>query len=205
MTKLFQIGLITLCFLLNACTNQQEDAAAFTDSMLASHERAVENLEENTNIALSQTKYWLENPAKAQFTPIAMFAEQVDATITEIQLSISKTQLLLEQGASNAKLQEPYLRLRTQLEELEQKLNNNYQQFLSQYQQDFSISDEKVAIKIENFSAQVSLLDESWRSLSLQWSSAQFKLMLAKTNLDLATVKNWIINDLNTIFGGRSF
>jgi hypothetical protein len=205
MTKLFQIGWIILCFLLNACTNQQEDAAAFTDSMLASHERAAENLEENTNIALSQTKWWLEDPAKAQFVPIGRFAEQVDADITELQYSISKTQLLLEQGASNAKLQEPYLRLRTQLVELEQNLNSNYQQFLSQYQQEFSISDEKFAVKIENFAAQVSLFDEAWRSLSLQWSSAQFKLMLAKTNLDLATMKNWIINDLNTIFGGRSF
>ena len=206
MRNLFQTGLITLCLFLNACDKNQGNATSFTESMITSQARAVENLEENTNIALSQAKSWLEDPVREQFRPIQGFAEQVDAAITELQSTTSEIQLLLEKsGNQSAELQAAYLRLRTQLEEEEQELKDDYELFLYQHQQAFSYTDEELAIKIQNFNSQVILLDEAWSSLRLEWSTDQFKMMLAKTNLDLATLKNWIINDLSSIFGGRAF
>lgn len=206
MKNLFAIAFFAISLFAVACSNPSTNNEAFIISMANSYERAIENLEENTNLALSQSKSWLEEPSRSQFRSIHQFEEQVDADITELQNSIIKTQLSITKGAaSNSIQEESYTSYRKALEELEQKLNTSYQQFLSDHQDDFLLNDDDFVNKIEYFSAQTQLLDEAWRPSGFNWSVEQYQLILAKTHLDLSTVKNWIINDLSGLYGGRGF
>ncbi|MEL7220563.1 MAG: hypothetical protein AAGJ93_04540 [Bacteroidota bacterium] len=205
MKNLFAITFFAISLFVVACSSPSANNEAFIISIANSYERAVENLEENTNLALSQSKSWLEDPSRYQFRPIHQFEEQVDADITELQYTIVNTQLSISKGTSPSQQKETYTSLQKALEELEQKLNTNYQQFLSEYQEDFLLDDDDFVNKIEYFSSQTQLLDEAWNASEFNWSVDQYQLILAKTHLDLATVKNWVINDLSGLYGGRGF